>query len=308
LKKQGIGLNQITVAQHLASDNKLEVVGGSAYLAHCIIATPTSLDVEYYAEIVGRLSVCRKLSSTLGNLQQKALSAPQNLNQLFDDCDHSLGGLRTKMIAVPRKMEITRPRLIQTKPVRYIWNVNGMDVYLKVEDIIDQGRFKKLIISELNFVPIIPKNWEDVVNNLLNSSIKIEAPRDASDDFQLKLLIQKWIEQTMVASSNIDLKSGAHLIKEFGTITYVCFQSTPLMDRLKKQYNRVMKAGDIWGSHVSRWGGIQKSIRMRTPDGGSTVVTDMWCIPITFLEENLSKQQPMKLIETQNNTDMPEDF
>ncbi|MFA6358775.1 MAG: DnaB-like helicase N-terminal domain-containing protein, partial [Candidatus Omnitrophota bacterium] len=41
LKKQGIGLNQITVAQHLASDNKLEVVGGSAYLAHCIIATPT---------------------------------------------------------------------------------------------------------------------------------------------------------------------------------------------------------------------------------------------------------------------------
>lgn len=54
-------INQITVAQELASKDKLVGCGGGAFLSHLISICPTSLDVEYYAEIVHRLSVYRQM-------------------------------------------------------------------------------------------------------------------------------------------------------------------------------------------------------------------------------------------------------
>ncbi len=54
-------INQITVAQELARQEKLEACGGAAYLSHLISNCPTSLDIEHYARIVYRLSVMRRL-------------------------------------------------------------------------------------------------------------------------------------------------------------------------------------------------------------------------------------------------------
>jgi replicative DNA helicase len=54
-------INQITVAQELARQKKLEACGGAAYLSHLISNCPTSLDIEHYAKIVYRLSIMRRL-------------------------------------------------------------------------------------------------------------------------------------------------------------------------------------------------------------------------------------------------------
>jgi len=54
-------INQISVAQELARQGKLEACGGAAYLSHLISVVPTSLDIEHYAQIVYRLSVMRRL-------------------------------------------------------------------------------------------------------------------------------------------------------------------------------------------------------------------------------------------------------
>jgi len=58
-KKEDI--DQITVAQELARQGKLEVVGGLGYLSHLVSVVPTSVHVEHYAEIVHRLWVSRQL-------------------------------------------------------------------------------------------------------------------------------------------------------------------------------------------------------------------------------------------------------
>jgi replicative DNA helicase len=54
-------VNQVTVAQELARTERLDGCGGAAFLSHLISVCPTSLDVEYYAKIVYRLSIMRKL-------------------------------------------------------------------------------------------------------------------------------------------------------------------------------------------------------------------------------------------------------
>jgi replicative DNA helicase len=61
LYRRSDAINQITVAQELARQGKLEMVGGAAHLSYLIANCPTSLDIEHYAQIVYRLSVSRQL-------------------------------------------------------------------------------------------------------------------------------------------------------------------------------------------------------------------------------------------------------
>jgi len=61
-------INQITVAHELMRQNKLEEIGGAAYLSHLISIVPTSLHVEYYAQIVSNMAIMRRLISAAGQI------------------------------------------------------------------------------------------------------------------------------------------------------------------------------------------------------------------------------------------------
>ncbi len=61
LSKRDESINQITVAQELDRQGKLDDCGGAAYLSHLVSIVPTSLDVEHYAQIVQRLAISRHL-------------------------------------------------------------------------------------------------------------------------------------------------------------------------------------------------------------------------------------------------------
>jgi replicative DNA helicase len=54
-------INNVTLAQELSRQGKLETVGGAARLSYLISVPATSLDIEHYARIVYRLSVMRQL-------------------------------------------------------------------------------------------------------------------------------------------------------------------------------------------------------------------------------------------------------
>lgn len=54
-------INQVTVAHELSLQDRLEGIGGSAYLAHLVLVVPTSVHIEYYARIVQRTSIMRQL-------------------------------------------------------------------------------------------------------------------------------------------------------------------------------------------------------------------------------------------------------
>jgi replicative DNA helicase len=68
LYERNEAINQITVAQEVARQGKLEEVGGVAYLSHLVSVLPTSVHVEHYAKIVHNLSVMRRLISAAGQI------------------------------------------------------------------------------------------------------------------------------------------------------------------------------------------------------------------------------------------------
>jgi replicative DNA helicase len=58
----------ITICDELESQNKLETVGGASYITSLVNQVPTSANVEYYARIVERTSVLRRLIHAAGQI------------------------------------------------------------------------------------------------------------------------------------------------------------------------------------------------------------------------------------------------
>ena len=70
-------LNQITIAHELSLKERLDEVGGPAYLSHLVASVPTSVHIEHYAEIVSRTSIMRRLIfavSDIANIGYEAVS------------------------------------------------------------------------------------------------------------------------------------------------------------------------------------------------------------------------------------------
>jgi len=87
-------INQITVAQELDRQQKLEACGGAAYLSHLIAACPTSLDIETYAQIVYRLSMMRRLIDAAGQIATIGYQADPDIGVSLDKAETTLFELR----------------------------------------------------------------------------------------------------------------------------------------------------------------------------------------------------------------------
>ncbi len=90
LYQRNEAINQITVAQELARQGKLEACGGAAYLSHLISICPTSLDVEHYAQIVYRLSVMRGLINAAGQITAIGYKADPDVDASLNQAEDIL--------------------------------------------------------------------------------------------------------------------------------------------------------------------------------------------------------------------------
>jgi replicative DNA helicase len=87
-------IDQITVAQELDRQGKLETCGGAANLSHLIANCPTSLDIEHYAQIVYRLSIMRRLIAAGGQISNIGYRADPDVDQSLNDAEDVLFRLR----------------------------------------------------------------------------------------------------------------------------------------------------------------------------------------------------------------------
>lgn len=78
LYKQGIAINQISVAHELQKSEKLEGIGGPAYLLHILSAVPTSLHIKTYAGIVKEMSLGRQVINIAGKIAAMGFEADKD--------------------------------------------------------------------------------------------------------------------------------------------------------------------------------------------------------------------------------------
>ena len=62
----------VTVSESLASSQKLDYVGGLAYLGALVGNVPTAANIRHYAQIVRDRSILRQLAATAGDIAEAA--------------------------------------------------------------------------------------------------------------------------------------------------------------------------------------------------------------------------------------------
>jgi len=85
LYRSSDSINQITIARKLDENNTLAKSGGVAYLSHLIQVTPTSFDIESYAEIVKRLATYRKMIPMADKITGIAYQSDGDINKSISE-------------------------------------------------------------------------------------------------------------------------------------------------------------------------------------------------------------------------------
>ncbi len=94
LYHRGEAVNQVTVAQELERQKRLEKVGGNAYLGRLVSVVPTSLDIEHYAQIVYRLSIMRQLITAADEISGIGYRADPDVSSALSRAEDVLYKLR----------------------------------------------------------------------------------------------------------------------------------------------------------------------------------------------------------------------
>jgi len=89
-------INQITVAHELMRQDKLEQIGGAAFLSHLISNVPTSLHVEYYAQIVSDTAVMRRLITAARQIEALGYEASPDVAASLNDAEDILFKVRSR--------------------------------------------------------------------------------------------------------------------------------------------------------------------------------------------------------------------
>ena len=87
-------INQITLAQELSYQQRLESCGGAAHLSYLISICPTSMDIEHYARIVYRLSVMRQMISAGDKITAIGYQSSPDVEESLAKAESILFGLR----------------------------------------------------------------------------------------------------------------------------------------------------------------------------------------------------------------------
>jgi replicative DNA helicase len=115
LYKRGVSIDLITLRQELEMAGAFDKIGGVPYLNHLLTATPTALDVRYYADIVKRLSIFRQLITAGEAIAEIGMAVKPDVAQPLDEADAMLLAIRKKASYTPIVTPHMRAEMMESR-------------------------------------------------------------------------------------------------------------------------------------------------------------------------------------------------
>ncbi len=91
-------LDYVTVIDELERHDRLEEVGGPAYITDLISGTPSAMYVDHYAHIVERTALRRRLISAAGQIAEIAYDDSQEVDTVVDKAESLIFGVSESLI------------------------------------------------------------------------------------------------------------------------------------------------------------------------------------------------------------------
>ena len=90
--------DMVTLTDDLERRGQLGEIGGPAYLTRLINATPTSIHVEYYARIIERTAVLRRMIEAAGQIARLAYQDTEEIEEVIDRAEEIIFGVSARRV------------------------------------------------------------------------------------------------------------------------------------------------------------------------------------------------------------------
>lgn len=90
LSDRGDAIDPLTLQDDLTQKNQLEDIGGISYVSQLALATPTAENVSYYAKIVHRKALLRRLISASQKIISNAMDDSDDVTDILDDAESEI--------------------------------------------------------------------------------------------------------------------------------------------------------------------------------------------------------------------------
>jgi len=90
--------DMVTLTDEMERRGQLNEIGGSAYLSGLINATPTSIHVEYYARIIERTAVLRRLIDAAGKIARLAYQDTEEVAEVVDRAEELIFAVASRQV------------------------------------------------------------------------------------------------------------------------------------------------------------------------------------------------------------------
>ena len=88
----------VTLVDELERQEQLEAIGGPAYITELINSTPTAIYVDFYARIVERTAILRRLIGAAGKIAELAYDESNNVDEVVDRAEQIIFGISESRI------------------------------------------------------------------------------------------------------------------------------------------------------------------------------------------------------------------
>lgn len=90
LSDRGDAIDPLTLQDELTKKNQIDDIGGIAYVSQLALATPTAEHVTYYAKIVHRKALLRRLISASQKIINNAMDDSDDVTDILDDAESEI--------------------------------------------------------------------------------------------------------------------------------------------------------------------------------------------------------------------------
>ena len=209
----------ITVQNELKNQDKLDTVGGIAYLTSLFDTVPTAANVEYYAKIVEEKATLRRLISASLEIIGSARGEVEDVGEVLDEAERAIFGVS------------------QQRAVAYFSQLRTLlvDVYGKAEDMMETK-------AQISGLPTGIHDFDMITSGLQSTDLIIVAARPSMGKTSLCLSIAEHValkEKKPVAIFSLEMS------KEQLALRMLCSQAEINSHKLRTGHLNEDEWGDL---------------------------------------------------------------
>lgn len=91
-------IDVLSISSKLEDLKKIDTIGGSTFLADLVASVPSASNITYYAKIVQKKAVLRRLISTAGEIADMGYDEAEDLDQTLDSAEQKLFSISQKSL------------------------------------------------------------------------------------------------------------------------------------------------------------------------------------------------------------------